>query len=271
MEPEPILTKSELFRYKQQNNNNYHPAAGMSLLSVLQPANSLPQDPLRVEMPDHNHKHGAHVPHLHAPHLKDLVVSKAKARVLERSIAAAGRSLLATLTGDPYMPGSIRDGVANTFKTTVWPQVTEFLLDTLSDQTRARPNLHREWPADCLTAAEGSRWERFRCVVLYAIFPADLSFWAKLRCPPLLSIYLLLLFPYYGVSLLMMLLLLLCIDWRCEYSLINYIVLIRALSFITVGLSWTSMVVPHAYTLCTTPFTLTFRVKPVPLAGVHQI
>lgn len=243
----------------------------MSLLSVLQPANSLPQDPLRVEMPDHNHKHGAHVPHLHAPHLKDLVVSKAKARVLERSIAAAGRSLLATLTGDPYMPGSIRDGVANTFKTTVWPQVTEFLLDTLSDQTRARPNLHREWPADCLTAAEGSRWERFRCVVLYAIFPADLSFWAKLRCPPLLSIYLLLLFPYYGVSLLMMLLLLLCIDWRCEYSLINYIVLIRALSFITVGLSWTSMVVPHAYTLCTTPFTLTFRVKPVPLAGVHQI
>jgi hypothetical protein len=202
-------------------------------------------------MPDHNHKHGAHVPHLHAPHLKDLVVSKAKARVLERSIAAAGRSLLATLTGDPYMPGSIRDGVANTFKTTVWPQVTEFLLDTLSDQTRVRPNLHREWPADCLTAAEGSRWERFRCVVLYAIFPADLSFWAKLRCPSLLSIYLLLLFPYYGVSLLMMLLLLLCIDWRCEYSLINYIVLIRALSFITVGLSWTAMVAPHAYTLCT--------------------
>ena len=214
----------------------YMPAAGWVAGSL-----SRPRVRDQFEMPEHNHKHG-HVPHLHAPHLKDRVVSKAKERVLERSIAAAGRSLLATLTGDPYMPGSIRDGVANTFKTTVWPQVTEFLLDTLSDQTRVRPNLHREWP-DCLTAAEASRWKRFRCVVLYAIFPADLSFWAKLRCPSLLSIYLLLLFPYYGVSLLMMLLLLLCIDWRCEYSLINYIVLIRALSFITVGLSWTSMVV----------------------------
>jgi hypothetical protein len=81
--------------------------------------------------------------------------------------------------------------------------------------------------------------------VLYAIDPADMSIWATLRCPQMLSIYLLLLFPYYGVSLWMMLLLLVCIDWRCDYQLINYIVLIRALSFITVGLSWTCQAVTH--------------------------
>ena len=176
---------------------------------------------------------------LHAPHLTDFVLSKAKASALKRSIAAAGSRLLALLTRDPYMPGSLKDGIASTFKTTVWPQVTEFLLETLSpDQTRVKANHHREWP-ECLTVADSGWFWRFRCTVLYAILPADMSIWAKLRSPRLLSIYLLLLCPYFGISLWMMLLLLVCIHWRCEFQLINYIVLIRALSFITVGLSWT--------------------------------
>ena len=102
---------------------------------------------------------------LHAPHLTDFVLSKAKASALKRSIAAAGSRLLALLTRDPYMPGSLKDGIASTFKTTVWPQVTEFLLETLSpDQTRVKANHHREWP-ECLTVADpaGSGVSVARC------------------------------------------------------------------------------------------------------------
>ena len=178
----------------------------------LSPTSPSPTD--RVE--EHHtgdHKHGTLG--LHVPRLG--LVRKAKAGVLERSIAAAGSRLLALLTRDPYMPNSLKDGIANTFKTTVWPQVTEFLLETLSEQTRVKGNTHREWP-ECLTAADESWLWRFRCLVLYAINPADMSIWAKLRCPQMLSIFLLLLFPYFGVSLWMMLLLLVCIDWRCDFQ-----------------------------------------------------
>ena len=178
----------------------------------LSPTSPSPTD--RVE--EHHtgdHKHGTLG--LHVPRLG--LVRKAKAGVLERSIAAAGSRLLALLTRDPYMPNSLKDGIANTFKTTVWPQVTEFLLETLSEQFRVKGNTHREWP-ECFTAADESWLWRFRCLVLYAINPADMSIWAKLRCPQMLSIFLLLLFPYFGVSLWMMLLLLVCIDWRCDFQ-----------------------------------------------------
>ena len=171
--------------------------------------------PAATDRVEDHHKHGTlglHVPHLSPPHL----LSKAKAGVLERSIAAAGNRLLALLTRDPYMPSSLKDGVANTFKTTVWPQVTEFLLETLSDQTRINKT-HREWP-ECLTEADETWLWRFRCLVLYAMNPADMSIWANIRCPKMLAIYLLLLIPYFGVSLWAMLLLLVCIDWRCEFQ-----------------------------------------------------
>ena len=171
---------------------------------------------------DH-HKHGTlglHVPHLHVPHLSSPhghLLSKAKAGVLERSIAAAGNRLLALLTRDPYMPSSLKDGIANSFKTTVWPQVTEFLLETLSDQTRIKDKTQREWP-ECLTKADETWPWRFRHLVLYAMNPADMSIWGKLRTPKLLAIYLLLLIPYYGISIWAMLLLLVCIDWRCDFQ-----------------------------------------------------
>ena len=115
--------------------------------------------------------------------------------------------------------------------------------------------------------------------MLYAIDPADMSIWATLRCPQMLSIYLLLLFPYYGVSLWMMLLLLVCIDWRCDYQLINYIVLIRALSFITVGLSWTCQAVTHTCThtqrTCSSHVHVHVhvhvRMAIIPPTGIHQV
>lgn len=77
--------------------------------------------------------------------------------------------------------------------------------------------------------------------VLYSYAPADLTFWAKLRSPKQLFVFLLLLFPYYGVSLWTMFFLLFSIDWRCDYQLINYIAVIKGLSFVTVGLNYTSL------------------------------
>ena len=85
-----------------------------------------------------------------------------------------------------------------------------------------------EWPEDF--------FEQCRATLLYAIMPYDLSFWGVLRRPLLFSIYLLFLFPLYGVDSICVIVLWIYTYKVDEYQLTDFIIKSKGLQFITSGL-----------------------------------
>ena len=66
--------------------------------------------------------------------------------------------------------------------------------------------------------------------------PYDLSFWGVLRRPLLFSIYLLFLFPLYGVDSICVIVLYFCLYKYDEYQLVKFIIGAKGLQFLTAGL-----------------------------------
>lgn len=147
------------------------------------------------------------------------VKNKAKTKVLETALHKAGVELLQALTKDKWMPQPVHQSITNMFRS-VWPEVEAVLFDLLyetmdsSQPKKDKKDKKRPWPAAPPSKREQPlRW--FRARVVYAIFPADATFWHKVRQPDLLLFLVLLVVPYFGIATLMWLILLVFIDWDC--------------------------------------------------------
>lgn len=146
------------------------------------------------------------------------VKTKARTKVLETALHKAGQEILHTLIKDKWMPQPVNQAITNTFRS-VWPEVESVLFDLLCDKIdSAAPKKSkkdkRPWPtAPPDWRKQPLRW--FRARMVYAMFPADATFWYKARQPGMLLFLVLLVIPCFGIATIMWLILLIFIDWDC--------------------------------------------------------
>ena len=147
------------------------------------------------------------------------LVQGVKTKVLEKALHKAGQEILHMLTKDKWMPQAVNQAITNTFRS-VWPEVECVLFDLLCDKVdSAAPKKSkidkRPWPtAPPDWRKQPLRW--FRARMIYAMFPADATFWYKARQPGMLLFLVLLVIPYFGIATIMWLILLIFIDWDCD-------------------------------------------------------
>lgn len=165
------------------------------------------------------------------------VAEKAKHAAIEKGLQKAGKKTLAILTADPWLPKRVAEAMTVAFRYT-WPQIETFLIETLTEEV-PKTARQREWPPPYERKEHPLQW--FRASVLYALFPADATFWCKAREPLSVMLALAMLTSTFGISTWMWTLLLWLIDWDCEFQLINFIVLQRATIFLVVGLMWCAL------------------------------
>ena len=186
-----------------------------------------------------------------------------KTKVLKKALHKAGQEILHMLTKDKWMPQPVNQAITNTFRS-VWPEVESVLSDLLCDKVdSAAPKKSkidkRPWPtAPPDWRKQPLRW--FRARMIYAMFPADATFWYKARQPGMLLFLVLLVIPYFGIATIMWLILLVFIDWDCDpppppppplrdhthphphhtrtgdFQLVNFIALQRVTAFFVYGL-----------------------------------
>ena len=169
-------------------------------------------------------------------------VSGASARTADRALVTTYRGILAGIgksvnsgmhqAAEPPWLGRFNDRVFHG----VWPEVTKQILDdlllakgfSLAKFRTAASKDAGELPSGCVAAC--------RAVVLHAMNPFDLSFWGRMRYPLYCLIYLVFLFPYYGIDDTCMVVFWLCIDKCDEHQVVSFILLAKSFQFVTGGL-----------------------------------
>ena len=141
---------------------------------------------------------------------------------------------------DPWMPQPVQDLAVKSWEL-VWEELVDMMRDDWAKCNNAGEfhELQRRKLLDLSTWPPPPRWRpnvlrALRARVLYSLFPADKSVFYVLRQPFALFLMLLLIAPY-GISTVAWTLLLLVIDNRGEYQLVNWILLFKVTNFVKWG------------------------------------
>ena len=147
---------------------------------------------------------------------------------------------------DPFMFEEGKEVIGHAFDV-IWPEVHLGMYEQLKDRydrekIRAKQEKRREqlqlkaWPDAPELWPDPFHW--FRCSLLYAWMPADLTAFGQLRTPRIWPWFVVLLFPLPQYSFFLWMMLYVLIDRHNEYMLTNFAVLFRAAAFVAVGISW---------------------------------
>ena len=182
----------------------------------------------------------------------DRVIKKATHMVLTKM----GKTVEASMK-PAYLPPSLMPVIEFMFDGT-WPEVHKHLeaMILMGSGYDAKEYLQtsrlEHWPGAPAFWGEGGAWRSLpprpytwmRAKILYALKPADANKFKHLRDPVALAIVLLKLCPYYGISVLLFVLLFFLIDRSDEGQLVYFVLSFKSFQFIS-GLSSTAFLCFH--------------------------
>lgn len=171
---------------------------------------------------------------------------------LDRALPRVNDSVRGQLI-DPDMPAAVRHGVGALVDAVVL-EIRDVLQETLGDKLlRKAPDerLACSAPPICGGESRGpcGALRALRARILYALFPADRSIWARMKSWAWWGCFLLSVFPVLGVRVAWWALLFALADKRDEYTLCSFIISFKGSLFIGSGLLQ-ALYASALYTVC---------------------
>jgi hypothetical protein len=136
---------------------------------------------------------------------------------------------------DKAMPAGVKRFVTNLVEA-LWPEIEKGIIDSfmleVGLQFKAYRLAMRKHDADPPTEL----FPLMRATLLHSQMPYDLTFWSRMRNPLYAFIFMIFLFPLYGVDAICVTIYWLCLTKLDEYQLVEFIIKCKGLQFLTGGL-----------------------------------